>query len=53
MVANPEDFVIPETVDPSDPHRRSVVIDKYRLGDTTAAAKEDGADAKVSEVAKQ
>jgi pilus assembly protein CpaD len=53
MVANPEDLILPETADPSDPMRRSVVIDKYREGDATASAEDSQAKAGVSEVAKQ
>ena len=52
MVANPEDFIVPETETPSDPMRRWVVFNKYRQGDTTSAAKDQAADAAVSKVAK-
>lgn len=39
MIANPADLVTPRTMDPADPERRSVVIDKYRQGRSTASEK--------------
>ena len=46
MIANPADLVTPRTMDPADPERRSVVIDKYRQGKPTGSEK--GADENAS-----
>jgi pilus biogenesis lipoprotein CpaD len=51
MVSDPEDFVDPRDEDPSDPMRRSKVIDKYRLGDTTSSAQEQQQQIQISTVA--
>ena len=45
QIANPADLVTPRTMDPADGERRSVVLDKYRQGRTTAADK--GGDERV------
>jgi pilus assembly protein CpaD len=39
QIANPADLLGPRTMDPSDPERRSVAIDKYRQGRPTIADK--------------
>ena len=36
QIANPADIVAPRTMDPADASRRSVVLDHYRKGETTA-----------------
>ncbi|MFZ5672006.1 MAG: CpaD family pilus assembly lipoprotein [Pseudomonadota bacterium] len=51
MVANPQDLVRPRAQTPSDPMRRSKVIDQYRNGETTSAAQEDQQKVKISDVA--
>lgn len=40
QIANPRDIVTPRAMTPSDAGRRSVVIDHYRAGEQTAAARE-------------
>ena len=50
MVADPADLVRPRTMDPADADRRSVVLDKYRKGETTASQSSDKDSAAVSEV---
>jgi pilus assembly protein CpaD len=45
QIANPADLLGPRTVDPSDPERRAVVLDKYRRGAATGA--ERGPDERV------
>lgn len=39
QIANPADLLGPRTMDPADPERRSVVLDKYRRGQPTHADK--------------
>ena len=40
QIANPRDIVTPRAMTPSDAARRSVVIDRYRAGEQTAAVRE-------------
>jgi len=49
MVANPSDLITPRAITPSDQNRRAVVIEKYRLGETTASTFTEGVGAEVSE----
>lgn len=52
VVANPRDLIRPRTMTPADAVRRGVVLDKYRLGEVSAADKskeEDGASSEVKE----
>ncbi len=49
MVENPSDLIAPRATTPSDQNRRAVVIEKYRLGETTAGAFTEGVGAEVSE----
>lgn len=52
MVANPNDLVRPRAQTPSDPMRRSNVIDYYRTGTATSAATEEQQQkSKISDVA--
>ncbi|MGE3830482.1 MAG: CpaD family pilus assembly lipoprotein [Parvibaculaceae bacterium] len=51
LVSRPEDIERPRTERPSDPMRRSKVIDKYRLGDSTASAQEQQQQVQISTVA--
>ncbi len=53
MVSRPEDLEDPRAESPSDPMRRSKMIDKYRLGDTTASAQEAQGQVQISTVAPQ
>jgi pilus biogenesis lipoprotein CpaD len=53
MVSDPEDLAEPRDEDPSDPMRRTKMIDKYRLGDTTASAQEQQQQVQISTVAPQ
>lgn len=53
LVSRPEDLEDPRAEDPSDPMRRSKMIDKYRLGDTTASAQEAQGQVQISTVAPQ
>lgn len=50
MIADPADLVHPRTMDPADAERRSVVLDKYRKGESTATQRSDSDSAAVSEV---
>ena len=50
VIADPADLVHPRTMDPADAERRSVVLDKYRKGESTAAQRADSDSASVSEV---
>lgn len=53
MVANPQDLIRPRPQTPSDPMRRSKVIDNYRTGEATSAATEEQQEkSKISDVAK-
>lgn len=45
MIANPHDLIAPQTMTPADATRRSVVLDKYRKGETSSTAKDDQATA--------
>lgn len=45
MVANPRDLVTPRDMTAPDATRRSVVLDKYRKGDTTSTTKDEQANA--------
>ena len=49
QVANPRDFLAPAVETPADNSRRSVVLNKYRLGAVTSSAKDDQANGKVSD----
>jgi pilus assembly protein CpaD len=49
QLANPEDLLAPRTMDPADPGRRAVVLDKYRRGEVTASAKDAQASGAVSQ----
>lgn len=52
MVANPQDLIRPRAQTPSDPMRRSKVIDDYRNGAATSAATEEQQQkAKISDIA--
>ncbi|QIG48835.1 hypothetical protein G5V57_14545 [Nordella sp. HKS 07] len=52
MVANPQDLIRPRAQTPSDPMRRSKVIDDYRNGTATSAATEEQQQkAKISDIA--
>jgi pilus biogenesis lipoprotein CpaD len=53
MVSRPEDLERPRSQDPSDPMRRTKMIDKYRIGDTTASAQESQQQVQISTVAPQ
>jgi pilus assembly protein CpaD len=48
QIANPGDIQQARATDPADAGRRAVVLDKYRLGDVTSAAKDAGANGAVS-----
>lgn len=48
QLANPEDLITPRTLDPADPARRAVVLDKYRRGEVTSSAKDAQASGAVS-----
>ena len=50
MVDNPADLVQPRGETPTHAGRRSIVLDKYRKGEGTAAANVDAAKGKISEV---
>jgi pilus assembly protein CpaD len=43
QIANPGDLIQPRLMKPSDGARRSVVLDKYRKGETTSSARDDQA----------
>ena len=51
MVADPHDLVTPKPLEPDDAQRRLTVLDKYRKGETTVAAKTDAQSGAVSAVA--
>lgn len=51
MVDDPRDLVHPSEIDPPDTARRSVVLDQYREGQSTASEKSEEQDANISEVA--
>lgn len=53
VVSRPEDLERPRREGRSDPMRRSKMIDKYRLGDTTASAQEQQQQVQISTVAPQ
>ena len=48
QVANPEDLVRPRDATPADAGRRGTVIDKYRKGEVTSAAKDEQASGAIS-----
>lgn len=51
MVANPQDLIRPRAPTPSDPMRRSKIIDNYRTGTATSAATEEQQQkAKISDI---
>jgi len=50
QIANPADIVQPRAMDPADAGRRTTVIEKYRQGQTTAAATETGATGTISSI---
>jgi len=49
-IANPADLLAPREADPADAQRRQTVMDKYRQGAATSAAKDDQASSAVSSV---
>jgi len=52
MVANPRDLIEPRTMTAADINRRSVTLNKWRLGETTSAersAEESGSSSEVNE----
>lgn len=49
MVENPSDLITPRATTASDQNRRAVVIEKYRLGETTASTFTEGVGAEVAE----
>jgi pilus assembly protein CpaD len=50
MVADPRDLVTPKPLDPDDAQRRLTVLEKYRKGEATVAAKTDEQSGAVSAV---
>jgi pilus assembly protein CpaD len=50
MVADPRDLVTPKPLEPDDAQRRLTVLDKYRKGETTVAAKTDAQSGAVTAV---
>jgi len=48
QIADPADLLGPRTMTPQDATRRQEVLDKYRKGEVTSAAKDDKADGAVS-----
>ena len=53
QIAEPADLLHPRDLDPPDAQRRQTVLDKYRQGATTAAAKDSQANGAVSATAQQ
>jgi pilus assembly protein CpaD len=51
MVADPRDLVTPKPLEPDDVRRRLTVLEKYRKGEATLAAKTDEQSGAVSAVA--
>jgi pilus assembly protein CpaD len=51
QIANPRDLIAPRTMGPADATRRSVVLDKYRKGETTSTAKDEQATGTLSTAA--
>jgi pilus assembly protein CpaD len=51
QIANPRDLIAPRTMGPADAARRSVVLDKYRKGETTSTAKDEQATGTLSTAA--
>lgn len=49
QLANPEDLIAARTMDPADPGRRAVVLDKYRRGEVTSTARDTQASGAVSQ----
>ncbi|ESQ90727.1 hypothetical protein ABAC460_07815 [Asticcacaulis sp. AC460] len=52
QVADPRDLVDPATATPSDAARKSVILDKYRKGEVTSAAKDEQATGAISQAIK-
>ncbi|EGF91886.1 pilus Caulobacter type biogenesis lipoprotein CpaD family protein [Asticcacaulis biprosthecium C19] len=52
QVADPRDLVDPATATPSDAGRKSVVLDKYRRGEVTSAAKDEQSTGAISQAIK-
>ncbi len=50
QIADPADIAGPRAADPTDAGRRTTVIDKYRQGQTTAAAADSGASGTISQI---
>jgi pilus assembly protein CpaD len=50
MVADPRDLVSPKPLDPNDAQRRLTVLEKYRKGETTVAAKAAEQSGQISQV---
>lgn len=49
QVANPRDLLGSRPMDPADPARRATIMDKYRKGENTSAAKDSQASGAVSQ----
>jgi pilus assembly protein CpaD len=50
MIADPRDLVTPKPLEPDDAQRRLTVLDKYRKGETTVAAKTEEQSGAVTSV---
>ncbi|HEY2743800.1 MAG TPA: CpaD family pilus assembly lipoprotein [Polyangia bacterium] len=50
QIANPRDLIAPRDMTPADATRRSVVLDKYRKGESTATASPEANKGKISDV---
>ncbi len=53
MVADPRDLALPSTMTPEDAQRALIVLDKYRKGEATPAAKTDAQSGAVSDIGKK
>jgi pilus assembly protein CpaD len=52
QIGDPSDLVGEQSMDPTDLNRRTVVLTKYRAGETTSAAKSDDASGAISSAVK-
>ncbi|ADU12117.1 CpaD family pilus assembly protein [Asticcacaulis excentricus] len=52
QIDDPRDIAAPQPATPGDAGRRTVIIDKYRKGEVTSAARDDAAKGNVSQVIK-
>lgn len=52
QIDDPRDIAAPQPATPGDAGRRSIIIDKYRKGEVTSAAKDDAAKSNVAQVIK-